>query len=802
MTASAAVGRLAAGLPVTTARVSALVLLVLGQVGLAGEGQVGPVGWVVGLTAAAVLLHLVDVGAEHTGRTRLSAADLVTLTRAGLGCLVAALTAESLTGRAVTAPLVTTAAMALALDAVDGPVARRTGTVSRFGARFDGETDAALILVLGVAAGSVAGWWLVAAGVVRYAFGAAGLARPWLGAALPFRYWRKVVAAAAGVGLTVLATGLLPSAAALVVGLVVLGLLAESFGRDVLWLWRRRAPAAPTPDASAPEPRRRIPLRRNLAHVLAAALLVLAWCALLLPGRPDRLSLAGTLRLPVEAVAVAAALVVTPDRWRRAVATVLGLGLGLVVLARLLDLGSAAVLDRPFDVVTDLSSLGPGLSFLRDSQGPVVAAGAVVAVVGLLALVVLGTPWALARTARAAGRRRRRSAVVVAAAAAGWALLAATGVRGPAGTSLAAADGAPYVVSEVTSARAALADAATFRRELADDPLGSAASTDLAGLRGKDVLLVVVESYGRVALEGDASAPLRDQLDAATGTLAAAGFGARSGWLTSSTFGAGSWFAHSTLQSGLWVDRQSRYDALLASSRPTLSSVFARDGWRTVAVVPSTVGSWPQGRAFYRFDRVYGRDDLGYAGPTFGFSTMPDQYALAALQRLELAPRERRGGPPVMAQVELTSSHAPWAPLPTTVPAETLGDGRVFGPVAARARSAAQLWQDPSQVPAAYRTSVAYSLRSVVDLVAAAHDDDLVVLVVGDHQPSTVVTGPGAGHDVPVTVVAHDPAVLRAVEGWGWTPGLRPGAGAPVWRMDALRDRVLTTFSSPAAGPR
>ena len=737
-----------------------------------------------------------------------------------MGCLVAALTAESLTGRPVTAPLVATAAVALALDAVDGPVARRTGTVSRFGARFDGETDAALILVLAVAAGSVAGWWLLAAGAVRYAFGAAGLVRPWLGAALPFRYWRKVVAAAAGVGLTVLASGLLPSTPALVVGLAVLVLLAESFGRDVLWLRRRRVPTPITPDASGssgherphgedarttletpkdPDDtprRRRIPLRRSLARVLTVGLLVLAWCALLLPGQPDRLSVVAVLRLPAEAVAIVALLLVR-GRWRRAVAAVLGLGLGLLTLARLLDLGSAEVLDRPFDVVTDLSSLGPGLSFLRDAQGLFVAAGAVATVVVLLAVLLLGMPWALARAAGAAGRHRRRSAPVVAAAAVAWVALAATGVRGPAATPLAAADGAPYVVTEVTSARAALADAATFRRELADDPLGSAASTDLAALRGKDVLLVVVESYGRVALEGDASAPLRDQLDAATGALAADGYGARSGWLTSSTFGAGSWFAHSTLQSGLWVDRQSRYDALLASSRLTLSSIFARDGWRTVAVVPSTVGSWPQGRAFYRFDRVYGRDDLGYAGPTFGFSTMPDQYALAALQRLELQPRVQHGGPPVMAQVELTSSHAPWAPLPTTVDPCALGDGRVFGPVAARAESAAQLWQDPSAVPTAYRTSIAYSLRSVVDFVAASHDDDLVALVVGDHQPSTVVTGQGAGRDVPVTVVAHDPAVLRAVAGWGWTAGLRPGADAPVWRMDALRDRLLTTFSSP-----
>ena len=91
-----------------------------------------------------------------------------------------------------------------------------------------------------------------------------------------------------------------------------------------------------------------------------------------------------------------------------------------------------------------------------------------------------------------------------------------------------------------------------------------------------------------------------------------------------------------------------RYDLLLSSSRRTLTSAFRRAGWRTVAVLPSTRGSWPEGRAFYRFDQVYGRASLGYAGPTFGFSAMPDQFTLAALERLELTDPQRR---PLMAEV-------------------------------------------------------------------------------------------------------------------------------------------------------
>ncbi|MCW2492864.1 MAG: hypothetical protein JWN47_2228, partial [Frankiales bacterium] len=54
--------------------------------------------------------------------------------------------------------------------------------------------------------------------------------------------------------------------------------------------------------------------------------------------------------------------------------------------------------------------------------------------------------------------------------------------------------------------------------------------------------------------------------------------------------------------------------------------------------------------------------------------------------------------------------------------------------------------------------------------------------------------GPGASHDVPITIIARDPAVMDRISGWGWQDGLRPDANAPVWPMDAFRDRFLTAF--------
>jgi hypothetical protein len=124
-----------------------------------------------------------------------------------------------------------------------------------------------------------------------------------------------------------------------------------------------------------------------------------------------------------------------------------------------------------------------------------------------------------------------------------------------------------------------------------------------------------------------------------------------------------------------------------------------------------------------------------------------------------------------------------------------LGDGSVFHAVKADAVTATKLWSDRADVPAAYRSSIVYSLTTLVSFVERYGDEDLVLVLLGDHQPSTIVSGSGANRDVPVTVVAHDPAVLGAISGWGWREGLRPDALAPVWPMDAFRDRFLAAYS-------
>jgi phosphatidylglycerophosphate synthase len=203
-------------------------------------------GVAVGLACAAVTVAALARGLAVSGARGLGPADHVTLTRATLACGVAAMTVNSFSQSASPVPLVGIAALALLLDAVDGWVARRTGTVSALGARFDMEVDAFLVLVLSVYVAREAGWWVLAIGLARYALLGASALVPWLRGTVPARRWRKVIAAVQGIVLTVAASALLPDAANRLALLAALVLLATSFGTEVVERRRDRQPEPET----------------------------------------------------------------------------------------------------------------------------------------------------------------------------------------------------------------------------------------------------------------------------------------------------------------------------------------------------------------------------------------------------------------------------------------------------------------------------------------------------------------------------------------------------------------------------
>jgi phosphatidylglycerophosphate synthase len=209
--------------------------------GLAAGVGLGPAGWLAGTGYAMVSWALLSQALRRPGVRGWGPANTVTLARAVLAGGVTALVADSLWRPAPVALLVTIAAVALLLDAVDGQVARRTGTTSRLGARFDMETDAILVLVLSVfVAASLGWWWVLAIGVPRYVFAVAARGLPWLRVPLPPRLSRKTVAATQGIVLVVASAGILPGLATAASAGAVLALVCWSFGRDIDWLWRFR----------------------------------------------------------------------------------------------------------------------------------------------------------------------------------------------------------------------------------------------------------------------------------------------------------------------------------------------------------------------------------------------------------------------------------------------------------------------------------------------------------------------------------------------------------------------------------
>ncbi|GIM92298.1 CDP-alcohol phosphatidyltransferase family protein [Paractinoplanes toevensis] len=222
-------------------------------VALAATLGLTPAGLAAGAGYGLVLCVLLAVGLQRARMTRMGPANVVTFSRAILVGGVTALVVTSFAHPVSTPALVAVAGVALALDGVDGQVARRTGNTTALGARFDMEIDAFLILVLSVYAGDRFGWWTVALGAYRYVFVAASWARPWLNAALPYRFSRKVVAALQGIVLALVTADLLPHLLAVAALAVALGSLTWSFGRDTLWLYRAsRVRAAARERWSAP----------------------------------------------------------------------------------------------------------------------------------------------------------------------------------------------------------------------------------------------------------------------------------------------------------------------------------------------------------------------------------------------------------------------------------------------------------------------------------------------------------------------------------------------------------------------
>jgi hypothetical protein len=542
--------------------------------------------------------------------------------------------------------------------------------------------------------------------------------------------------------------------------------------------------------ATEPEPtKQRHPAWGWTLTALAALLL---FTALILPTTLGKLTPAAFLRIPIEGLVVIALLLVLPAKARKPVAIAFGVLLAILTILKIVDIGFYAVLNRPFDLVLDWSVFGNGFDFLHATLGRLGAIAAVIGIAFFVAALVAGTALAANRLTRQMAPYRKRTAQITGGAAAVWTVLAITGAQIVPGLPVASRSDATLAYDRTLQVRDSLGDRSEFERISATDQFRTTPTSQLlTDLRGKDVLLTFVESYGQVAVDDPQISPqINAVLADGDRRLTAAGFQSRSAFLVSPTFGGGSWLAHATINAGLWIDNQQRDNELTHSDRFTLTKAFQHAGWQTVAVQPGTRTEWTDA-GFYGFDRTLDARNLGYYGPEYGWSTMPDQYTLSAFERLEYGKANRS---PLMAEIILTSSHWPWVPTPKFIDWNTVGDGSIYKSIPNDGASHDAIWSDARKVKQAYADAIQYSLESLISFVETYGDDNLVLVFLGDHQPIPVVSGEDATYQVPITIVAHDPKVLDRISSWGWRPGLRPDADAPIWIMDAFRDRFLAAF--------
>ncbi|MEU1196581.1 sulfatase [Streptomyces sp. NPDC005813] len=549
-------------------------------------------------------------------------------------------------------------------------------------------------------------------------------------------------------------------------------------GRRGWWGWRVKYPRA----------------ARAVTVGTTALAGVLVLFALLVPNQLDRLAPGAFLRIPVEGVLLAGLLLVLPPRPRRIAAVVVGLVLGLVTILKFVDMGFYSVLARPFDLVLDWILFDDAAEWVKESFGKT---GEVVAVIAVLALVVVLLALmtlAVVRLSDLMARHRPVATRTVLVLGTAWITCVTVGVQFT-DVPVASQINAELVKNRVHQVRAGLRDGKVFAEQASVDAFADTPSDQLlTGLRGKDVLFTFIESYGRTAIDDPAMADqVGSVLSEGTKSLKAAGFASRSAWLRSPVTGAGSWLAHSTFLSGLWIKNQQRYRSLTTSDRHTLTSYFQKSGaWRTVGIVPGVRRAWPEGK-FFGLDHIYDSEHLGYHGPYFSWTPVPDQFSLEAFERLEHGKKDRK---PMMAEIILASSHNPWAPVAHMIDWNDLGDGSVFEQIKKEGKDPKEVWKNPESVRTEYRHAIEYSLHSLIEYVERYGDKNTVLVFLGDHQPVPTVTAGSSSRDVPVTIVAHDPKVLDRISDWGWTDGLKPAKNAPEWRMDTFRDRFMTAYGS------
>ena len=525
-------------------------------------------------------------------------------------------------------------------------------------------------------------------------------------------------------------------------------------------------------------------------RLLAFATLLALLPILSFPGHPEDFTWQAFAQLPLEWPAIALALLIAPRGRRVVLRVLLVVLLGAVVLLRLADIGSYIAFDRRFSPLVEWHLLGDGWNLASASIGTSQASAVIVVCVLVLMASGIVLFTGLGAIARLQGPLRRGIG-----ATAGILLIAGVAVRLASPLVEAElpvqADLLPELVDRSKAMSRSIADQNAFLAELSDDPLAALPEPAFSALGERDLIVLFVESYGRSFIDDeDLGRVASERLGAIDTRIRDAGLHVKSAWLESPIRGGRSWLAHATFASGLSIDNQARFDRLISSDRRSLYRLLGDAGWKTLGLNPAIVMPWPEG-AWYGYELSLDFHTLGYAGQNFGWVTMPDQYTLSHFQQALREPARGR----VAAELALISSHAPWTPLPRIVPWEQVGDGSIFD--GSHRFGGDPVWSDRQQVRTLYAQSLDYTLETIGQYVAL-HGDGALVIVLGDHQPASIIAGWGRTADVPIHIFSDDPELLERLPDDWWSTGTVPPADKPSRPMASMRAFLGSVFE---AGP-
>ncbi len=384
----------------------------------------------------------------------------------------------------------------------------------------------------------------------------------------------------------------------------------------------------------------------RVATVVAFAALVVAplVAGALTDGTP-----AALLSLPAESiVAVLILLAIANRRVRWLVAAAFGVIVVIASVVAALDLGFEATVDRTFSPVDDWPAIVSAFGVVGDATGTVNA----YVIVGVLIALLIAAVFAIARAALRAervtvgsGRTGRIAAAIVTGV---WIVCALAGVRLVPGIPFASADAAAALAATSAQTAQSIRDEQAFASAVGSDAFRDVPGDQLlSALKGKDVVVAFLESYGKVAVQDSTFSGGVDRvLQAGDAQLSADGYSAQSAFLTSPTFGGVSWLAHSTLQSGVWIDSQQTYDRLIgdrpAHHVPRVQRRRMAHGLRR-AVRQGAVAGRPEVLRLRRHD---GLAQHGLPGSGVQLRAHPRPVHLAALlRRRALGARTRRSWP-------------------------------------------------------------------------------------------------------------------------------------------------------------